>query len=81
MLKARTDLESLILGVSTVLAANETQKIAHRVAAAGTLHFTQSREVSLEDVHLLHQGDESGLCGLSNLLINSFVLEEKRGTL
>lgn len=62
-----------------VLVANASSaKTAHRIAATGTFHFTQSRQVSLEDVHLLHQGDESGLCGLSHLLINSFVLEEKR---
>lgn len=50
--------------------------IAHRVAASSTFHSTESRQVSLEDIHLLHQCGESCLCGLTHLLINSFGLRE-----
>lgn len=51
---------------------------AYRITATSTFHFTKSGQVSLKDVHLLHQGDESSLCGFSHLLINSFALEKKR---
>lgn len=54
--------------------------VAYRVAATSTFHLAESRHICLEDVHLLHQGGESGLCGLTHLLINSFGLGEKSHT-
>lgn len=43
----------------------------YRVAAAGSFHLAESRQVRLKDIHLLHQGGESRLCGLADLLVNS----------
>ena len=47
---------------------------AYRVAGPGTFHLAETGDVRLEDVHLLHQGGESRLCGFSHLLINTFGL-------
>lgn len=49
-------------------------RVAYRVAGTGAFHLAESGHVSLEDVHLLHQGGESRLCGFAHLLINTFGL-------
>lgn len=51
-------------------------RVAYRVAGTGAFHLAESGHVSLEDVHLLHQGGESRLCGFAHLLINAFGLGE-----
>lgn len=60
------------------LETNEGSHIAYSVAATGAFHLAESRQVSLEDVHLLHQSGESRLRGFTHLLINSFGLGERR---
>lgn len=50
----------------------------YRVTAAGSFHLAEAWQVGLEDVHLLHQGGESRLRGLADLLINSFRLRGER---
>lgn len=65
---------------SQFLVTNSSPHVAYRVAGACPFHLAQSGHISLEDVHLLHQGGESRLCGFTHLLINAFGLGENRNT-
>lgn len=50
----------------------------HRVAGIGPLHLGEAPHVGVEHVHLLHQGCERRLGGLTDLLINTFGLRGQR---
>lgn len=50
----------------------------HRVAGVGPLYLREVSHFSVEYIHLLHQGGEGCLGGLSHLLINTFGLRGQR---
>lgn len=50
----------------------------HRVAGIGPLHLREASHFSIEYIHLLYQGGECCLGGLTYLLINTFGLRKQR---
>lgn len=44
----------------------------HRIAGVGSLHLGQFADVSVEDIHLLHQARQGCFSGFPHLLIDFF---------
>lgn len=66
----------LSVWVSLALGARPMDGVpTHRVAGVGPFHFREASHFRVEYIHLLHQGGEGCLRGLTHLLIDTFGLK------